>query len=336
MKTQRLKTIVSRFADKKIAVVGDLMLDVYVWGKASRISPEAPVPVVQVSRKSCCLGGAANVMRNAVTLGGSVKAFGIIGNDEDGREIKTLFSEYGIIPDTVQVDSSRRTTQKQRVIAGAQQLLRVDYEDTEAVPAECRELIVSQLVKLIDRGEIDAVIFEDYGKGLLEESMLQRIVDAACRKNIITALDPKPGHLMRVKGLTVMKPNRTEAFAMAGVFQKDSGVAVADDHDLKLVAEKLLEEWKPEHLLISLAAQGMALFRKNAEIVIIPTRAREVYDVSGAGDTVIAAFTLAMTAGATPEEAAEIANHAAGIVVGKVGTVTVSADELIKSFDLED
>lgn len=189
---------------------------------------------------------------------------------------------------------------------------------------------------MIDRGEIDAVIFEDYGKGLLEESMLQRIVDAACRKNIITALDPKPGHLMHVKGLTVMKPNRTEAFAMAGVFQKDSGVAVADDHDLKLVAEKLLEEWRPEHLLISLAAQGMALFRKNAEIVIIPTRAREVYDVSGAGDTVIAAFTLAMTAGATPEEAAEIANHAAGIVVGKVGTVTVSADELIKSFDLED
>lgn len=333
MKKARLKKIVDKFRDIRIAVVGDLMLDVYIWGKASRISPEAPVPVVQVKDKSCCLGGAANVMRNIVTLGGKVEAYGVIGNDSDGKEIKELFAEYEIDPASLSVDKSRRTTKKERIIASAQQLLRVDFEDTEKLDDIIRQEIIASVKSLIDSKAVDAIIFEDYGKGVLNEDMLNQLIPAARKNNIITSLDPKPGHLLNVKGLTVMKPNRSEAFAITGTFQQGNGMAVEDDKQLHSVAQQILDEWEPEYLIISLAAQGMALFRKNADMVVIPTKAREVYDVSGAGDTVIAAFTLALSTGADPVEAAEIANHAAGIVVGKVGTVTVSKEELIESFN---
>jgi D-beta-D-heptose 7-phosphate kinase/D-beta-D-heptose 1-phosphate adenosyltransferase len=336
MKARKLKAIVDKFHKVKIAVVGDLMLDVYIWGKATRISPEAPVPIVQVKKKNSCLGGAANVMRNVVTLGGNVAAYGVIGDDHDGIEMKELFGDYSIGTDTLSVSTGRRTTNKQRVIASAQQLLRVDFEDTEPVEPSIREEIAQKLISLIERGEVNAVIFEDYGKGLLDDKLLQSVIDKAREKGVITALDPKPGHLLNVKGLTVMKPNRAEAFAMTGIFQKENGMSVREDHELHEVAQKLLDEWSPDHLLISLAAQGMALFRENEDMVVIPTRAREVYDVSGAGDTVIAAYTLSLAAGAEPHEAAEIANHAAGIVVGKVGTVTVSAEELVQSFHQED
>ena len=333
MKKTRLTQIVDKFRDMRIAVVGDLMLDVYIWGKTSRISPEAPVPIVQVKKKSCCLGGAANVMRNVVTLGGKVKAYGVIGNDSDGNEMKKLFESYSIDPASLSVDKSRRTTKKQRIIASAQQLLRVDFEDTEKLDDIIRQEIIIELKKLIDSKAVDAIIFEDYGKGVLNEEMLNQIIVCAREKNIITSLDPKPGHLLKVKGLTVMKPNRSEAFAITGTFSQGNGMAVKDDKQLHAVAAQILDEWEPDYLIISLAAQGMALFRKNAEMVVIPTKAREVYDVSGAGDTVIAAFTLALSTGADPVEAAEIANHAAGIVVGKVGTVTVSKDELLESFN---
>jgi len=335
MKKTRLTQIVDNFREIRIAVVGDLMLDVYIWGKASRISPEAPVPVVQVKKKSCCLGGAANVMRNVVTLGGNVKAYGVIGDDSGGDEMKKLFENYNIDPASLSIDKSRRTTQKERIIASAQQLLRVDFEDIEKLDDIIHQEIIIELKKLIDSQAIDAIIFEDYGKGVLNEKMLNQIIASAKENNIITSLDPKPGHLLKVKGLTVMKPNRSEAFAITGTFSQGNGIAVKDDKQLHAVAAQLLDEWEPDYLIISLAAQGMALFRKDAEMVVIPTKAREVYDVSGAGDTVIAAFTLALSTGADPVEAAEIANHAAGIVVGKVGTVTVSKDELLESFNRE-
>ncbi|MCP3965570.1 MAG: D-glycero-beta-D-manno-heptose-7-phosphate kinase [Lentisphaerae bacterium] len=336
MKKKRLEQIVRNFSNVRIAVVGDLMLDVYIWGDASRISPEAPVPVVQVKEKSSCLGGAANVMRNVVTLGGKVSAYGVVGDDYDGREVGSLLKKYDIDPSTLSVTKERRTTNKQRVIASAQQLLRVDFEDTIELDEAIRQQIVEKLIMLIENKAVDAVIFEDYGKGVLSEKMLQTVIDAARENGIITALDPKPGHLMQISNLTVMKPNRNEAFAMTGMFQRKNGCSVEKDTDLHEVADRLLEQWQPEQLLISLASQGMALFRDNADMVVIPTRAREVYDVSGAGDTVIAAYTLSIAAGANPEEAAEIANHAAGIVVGKVGTVTVSKEELIDSFWRED
>jgi D-beta-D-heptose 7-phosphate kinase/D-beta-D-heptose 1-phosphate adenosyltransferase len=335
MKRKRLTQIVDNFRDMKIAVVGDLMLDVYIWGKASRISPEAPVPIVQVKKQNSCLGGAANVMRNVVTLGGRVNAYGVIGDDSAGREIKELFRDYDIDPATLSVDGTRRTTKKQRIIASAQQLLRVDFEDTEKIDDIIRAEIIDKVKKLIDNRAVDAIIFEDYGKGVLNEKMLEQIIASANKNNIITSLDPNPGHQLKVKGLSVMKPNRSEAFALTGTFPQENGMPVEADTQLHAVAARLLEEWEPEYLIISLAAQGMALFRKDEKMVVIPTKAREVYDVSGAGDTVIAAFTLALCAGADPVEAAEIANHAAGIVVGKVGTVTVSKDELLESFNRE-
>lgn len=272
-------------------------------------------------------------MRNVVTLGGNVEAYGVIGDDSGGDEMKRLFENYNINPASLSIDKSRRTTQKERIIASAQQLLRVDFEDTEKLDDVIRQEMITELKKLIDSDSIDAIIFEDYGKGVLNEEMLNQIVARAKEKNIITALDPKPGHLLKVKGLTVMKPNRSEAFAITGTFSQGNGMAVEDDKQLHEVAAQLLDEWEPEYLIISLAAQGMALFRKDADMVVIPTKAREVYDVSGAGDTVIAAFTLALSTGADPVEAAEIANHAAGIVVGKVGTVTVSKEELLESFN---
>jgi len=331
----RLVELVQAFPGKRIAVIGDLMLDVYVWGRATRISPEAPVPIVQVKNRTQCLGGAANVMRNVATLGGSSEAFGMIGDDSNGKAMLGMLNDYHIGTTGVMVDPARRTTEKQRIIAGTQQLLRIDYEDLEEAPATCRQGIVDRVKALLRDRALDAVIFEDYAKGLLESGMAQEIVDAARAAGVIVALDPNPKHPLLLKGLTVMKPNRAEAFALAGRYSGDTGAAPEQDAELKAVADFLMAEWHPEYLLISLAAQGLALFDRHGGFTVIPTLAREVFDVSGAGDTVIAAYTLALTAGATGVEAARIANHAAGIVVGKVGTVPVAAAEVLNSLKTE-
>ncbi|MDD2403767.1 MAG: PfkB family carbohydrate kinase [Victivallaceae bacterium] len=330
---KKLTAAIDRFKGCKVAVVGDLMLDVYIWGSATRISPEAPVPVIRVTRENSCLGGAANVMRNLITLGADACAFGVIGNDHNGAELRRQLDDYGIEISGLISDSSRRTTEKQRVIAGTQQLLRIDYEDTGNVSLEHRASILENLLFLIDQKSIDAIIFEDYGKGVLEETLLEKIIPAACAAGIITTLDPKPGHIRPVKGLTAMKPNRSEAFAMAGMVQHENDLAPENDLALHQVAEILMNEWEPEYLVISLASRGMALFQRNRNMTVIPTRAREVFDVSGAGDTVIAASTLALASGADIVSAVQIANFAAGIVVGKIGTVTVSKEELIKSLE---
>lgn len=322
MNKERLVEIIAGFSGKRIAVVGDMMLDVYLRGRADRISPEAPVPVVLIEKNSSCPGGAANVMRNLATLGGSPVAFGMIGGDANGAELCRQLTEYGVNHDHVRIDPSRQTTCKQRVVAGTQQLIRLDYEDVSPVPEWLREYIVEKVLSLIFSKEIDAIIFDDYNKGLLSSEMLSAIVPEANRHGVISALDPKPGNLSPVRGLTVIKPNRKEAFAMAA--SADS----ASDGDLDFVAEQLQKRWTPKYLLISLAAEGMALYSRNEIKTVIPTRAREVYDVSGAGDTVLAAFMLALVAGAAPTEAAEIGNYAAGVVVGKIGTVPVTADEL--------
>ncbi len=331
MSINRLKGLVNAFAGQRIAVIGDLMLDVYVWGKASRISPEAPVPVVQVRKRTHCLGGAANVMRNIVTLGGRSDAFGVIGCDANGETVISLLNEYEISHQGICRDQQRKTTEKQRVIAASQQLLRIDYEDLEPVAEATRKEMTEKVLELIDKREIAAIIFEDYAKGMLSQEMVQTITDAARRAGIIVALDPNPKHQMQVRDLTVMKPNRLEAYALAGKMQSDSSVAPAQDNELHEVASILMAQWHPDYLLISLAADGMALFSRDGKMTIIPTKAQEVYDVSGAGDTVIATFTLALAAGATGVEAAQIANHAAGVVVGKVGTVPVAREELLDS-----
>ena len=309
----RLEAVISGFSGKRIAVLGDVMLDVYLWGKVTRISPEAPVPVVNVERRTSCLGGAANVMRNVATLGAKSFGFGMVGADPTGDEVIQALGEYRIDAAAVLRDANRRTTEKKRVIAGGQQLFREDYEDTFSADDGLRRKLVDGIIDLIRKRELDAVIFEDYNKGMLAEWMLEEIIVEAKKAGVVTALDPKPNSMRPVRGITVIKPNRLEAFALAGRPDRSGGtVAPAQDRELTAVAAELLNAWEPEHLLISLAAQGMALYdRRHPEPQVIPTRAREVFDVSGAGDTVTATFALSLVSGATPVEAAELANRAA-------------------------
>ncbi len=329
MDEMNLDRFIDRFKQLRVAVLGDLMLDVYIRGDAKRLSPEAPVPVLDVTGISSCLGGAGNVMRNLVTLGGRSMAFGMIGNDDAGRRMLEELRGYGIASEGVLRDAARRTTEKQRILSGHQQLLRLDYEDTYPASGPIREKLVEQILHLIRDREIDALIFEDYRKGLLDSSMLGAIVPEAVQNGVITALDPKPGNLEPVKGLTIIKPNRAEALSMSGLTALHG-----EPPSLEQIASTLLHQWQPEHLLISLAQDGLALFNGSGKKTFIPTRAKEVFDVSGAGDTVIATVTMAMAAGASPEAAAELGNYAAGIVVGKVGTATVSEAELRQEIKL--
>ena len=323
--------IVDNFAGKRVAVVGDLMMDAYIFGNARRISPEAPVPVVETEREEYCLGGAGNVMRNVVTLGGRAVAYSVLGDDLNAAQVRNMLNDYGIDHTGVLVDPTRCTTRKQRVLAGGQQLLRIDYECCEALAEEYRQTLKMRLLDDIANDRVDAIIFEDYAKGVLSYDMMQDVVIAARKRNIITALDPKPGNLEPVRGITLMKPNRVEAFEMARKRHHYRECPAVEDPILAEVAGDIQREWEVELLLISLAAQGMALFRADEESVLIPTQAREVYDVSGAGDTVISTYTLALCAGADPVAAAIVANCAAGIVVGKIGTVAVEKSELIES-----
>lgn len=328
MKSEKLNDILNRFPNCRIAVIGDLMIDSYIWGSVERISPEAPVPVVQVTKTSCCLGGAANVMRNIVTLGGKVDAFGLVGNDDNGDLIRKLLGEYNIDPAGVLSDPARPSIRKERVICGSQQLLRIDYENPVAASEELRRSLTDKVKDHIKSGAVQAVILEDYAKGLFSESMAQEIIDCANACNVITVLDPNPRNKMYLHGLTVMKPNRSEAFAMANIAATPQSGDAAKDASLQEVAQVITSQWQVKHLLISLAAQGMAIFNSDGSSKVIPTRAREVYDVSGAGDTVVATTALAMAAGADAENAAELANYAAGEVVRKLGTATVSSAEL--------
>lgn len=330
-----VKKILKNSLSKHIVVLGDLMLDIYLRGSATRLSQEAPVPIVQIKNKKACLGGASNVMRNLSALSGcSISAFGAIGDDDSGRLLRGLLKEGRIDTSNVLIDKTRRTTEKQRVLAGNQQVVRMDFEDTRPVPDSIRNKLVDSLKSKIRKKQVDAIIFEDYAKGLLEKDMLQEVVDLAVKYGVYTSLDPHPGHPMEVRSLSLMTPNRLEAFGLAGVYHFDAAPVVEKDKNLIAVAEKIIDSWSPESLLITLGHQGMALFEKKSpdKMFVIPTIAREVFDVSGAGDTVIATYTLCMTAGAKSCDAAVISNHAAGIVVGKIGTAVPSVQELLDSF----
>lgn len=332
---QRFRQILDSCAGLNIAVIGDLMLDVYLTGSASRMSQEAPVPVLHVTKEQDSrLGGAANVLRNITALGAKAVAFGVIGGDASGKTLCRRLEEKAISHDFVFIDKTRRTTEKMRVMANSQQIVRIDFEDVSPVSPEFVEKMENALAKLIREKKIDALIFEDYNKGLLDSAMVQRIALLAKEHGVYTSLDPHPGHPMEVKHLSIMTPNRTEAFGLAGMYCYDAVSPVADDENLKRVAEKVLSSWECESLLITLGAQGMALFsRKHQTPHVIPTKAKEVFDVSGAGDTVIATYTLCRAAGATDVEAAEIANHAAGIVVGKIGTAVTTPEEMTAVFE---
>ena len=330
MKQDRLDKILSQASAKRIIVIGDLMLDEFVWGKVGRISPEAPVPVVQVTGESFFPGGAANVARNLRQFVGNTAVVGIVGKDRGGTRLRQLLAEEKIDTSSVIEDSTFQTIVKTRVIAGHQQVVRVDREEIRAPTPEQVARVTNELRSLLP--ETDAVIFEDYGKGFLSAELVRQICEDANTAGKIIAADPNPRHPLEWRKATVVKPNRTEAFLAAGVPCPDATEHPDKDEDLKRVGALLLERWETRLVLITLGEHGMMLFEQGKSPHHIPTKAQQVFDVSGAGDTAIALFTLALSCGATPIEAAEIANHASAVVVGKLGTATVSAEELRASF----
>jgi len=332
MHSKRVEELLGEFEKCRVAVLGDLMIDRYIWGKASRISQEAPVPVVCVDKATATPGGAANVLRNLSSLGAEALAFGVVGDDDSSRELAALLDDCAVAQSGVVREAARRTTEKTRIIAGNQQIVRVDTEDVTPPGESQTENLLSLLKKEIETGKLSAIIVQDYAKGMITREILQQVVELASKSNVPVALDPNSGHPFNVRGLTLLAPNRTEAFSLAGIYHSENRATFEEDRALHEVASKLQDLWSPQQLLITLGAAGLALFTEGNPAHHVPTQAREVFDVSGAGDTVIAAYVLALGSGASSEESCVIANHAAGVVVGKVGAAPIFPDELLQRF----
>ena len=305
-----------------VGVVGDLMLDRFVWGKVSRISPEAPVPVVTIEREDNHLGGAANVARNLSSLGGSPLLLGIVGADEAGSTLRRALGERGLSAEAVVSDSSRRTTVKTRIIAHSQQVVRADWESTDDISGEVEARTIALLEEVVLRSK--AVVLSDYSKGALTPKVIQRAIAASKDRGVPILVDPKVHRYRLYRGVTLVTPNLNEAARFTGIDVRAEG-------DLELAAGKILEELECEAVLITRGEQGMSLYERGRPALHIAAAAREVFDVTGAGDTVIATAALAMACGESLPRAAELANRAAGIVVGKLGTATVLPEELLAS-----
>ncbi len=320
----KARALLRRISRRRILVVGDVMLDHYIWGDATRISPEAPVPVVNVFSASDTVGGAANVAHNIAALGASVEVVGAIGSDYNGDKLRSHLKAKGIEFDPRFVLKDARTITKTRVVVRNQQLCRLDHEDA---PATYRKLLADpKRLQLLERkiAGADGVIFSDYAKGVLTTESIAHIAAAARRLKKFTALDPKPASGNQFRDLDLITPNRKEAIELAGL-----QLSGDDQNDHAKVCRRIWEEHRSANLVVTLGSDGMLISRGGRLEKTIPTAARQVYDVSGAGDTVIAAMTLALTSGASLEEAAHFANAAAGVVVGKLGTATVTPDELL-------
>ena len=319
MNTQELVPFISQFKNARIMVVGDLMVDEYIWGSVSRISPEAPVPVVSVTSESLRLGGAGNVVNNIYTLGGKVRIGGVVGNDEMGRKITQDLHKMGIDTRGVVVEPDWITTVKTRIIAHNQQVVRYDREIVRAIRPEALHKILSLLEEWMN--EVDAVLISDYGKGVICPELVERVRSLTLGAGKILSVDPKVKNFPLFQEVTIITPNHHEAGQAAGRW-------VQSEEDLLEVGRQLLQQWHFKSLLITRGEKGMTLFQDTREVTNIPTMAKEVYDVTGAGDTVISVLTLALAAGADPKQAALLSNYAAGIVVGEVGTATLKASEL--------
>jgi rfaE bifunctional protein kinase chain/domain len=318
-KKQRLDEIFQNFNNKRIFVIGDLMLDVYIWGKVGRISPEAPVPIVEVQEESYRFGGAANVGMNVKSLGGIPVLVGVIGYDKEGTVIDALMEENDLEKDGIFYDDNRPTTVKTRIIAHSQHVVRVDKEDKKDISEEMENKILQFLQQR--KNEIDGIILEDYNKGVLTKNLIRQVIDFANQNKILITVDPKFDNFFEYQNVTVFKPNRKETEDALGI-KLDSEERVFE------AGRRLKEKLNPEYLLLTRGEKGMTLFSKNGDVHTIPTRARKVADVSGAGDTVIATITMALAAGAEIEEAATIANRAAGLVCEEVGVVPINRELL--------
>jgi D-glycero-beta-D-manno-heptose-7-phosphate kinase len=336
MDLSRLEQILDRAPSMRITVIGDLMLDEFVWGKVGRISPEAPVPVVEVTGESFYPGGAANVARNLREFVHGVAVIGMLGKDRSGQQLRELLTAQNIDTSNAIEDETLSTIVKTRIIALHQQVVRVDREKIVSPSPEQIAKVVAAVRNAIQK--TDAIIFEDYGKGFVTTELVCQIAQEARAAGKIVAADPNPRHSVDWRGVTVIKPNRAEAFLASGVGWREPDEAPAKDANLRRAGEALLKKWETKYVLVTLGEHGMMLFQQNEAPHYIPTKARQVFDVSGAGDTAIALFTLGLICGATPIEAAEIANHGSAVVVSKLGTATVTRDELVASFreDSED
>jgi D-glycero-beta-D-manno-heptose-7-phosphate kinase len=323
----RLVELIGRFAGKRLLVAGDLMLDEFIWGRVARISPEAPVPVVHVTSESYYPGGAANVARNLREFTGDTAVMGLTGTDAPGERLRELLDRAGIDTRGVLRDRGATTTVKTRVIARNQQVVRVDRERPGALTEAQIGWAFDYLAQTVPA--VDGIVVADYGKGFLSQPLADEICRLARRHSKILTVDPHPHTSLVWRGATAIKPNRIETFSATGLARTPDPVEpVCRDGALLDAARKLRSLWQAGCLLVTLGEQGMLLLEGETAPLHLPARAKEVFDVSGAGDTAIAVFTLGLVAGADPAEAAELANRASGIVVGKVGTATVTAAEL--------
>jgi D-beta-D-heptose 7-phosphate kinase/D-beta-D-heptose 1-phosphate adenosyltransferase len=329
LSSRRVQSLLAAARRTRILIVGDLMLDQFVWGRVTRISPEAPVPVVEFERESFMPGGAANVAANAAALGARTSLCGVTGRDPAARRLLRLIQSQRVDCGGIVATSGRMTSRKIRVIAHQQQVARVDRETrSEITPALTRQLLQFARRELL---RCDAVVVGDYGKGVVTQSLLDELKRLCHARGIWLSVDPKPVHDLDLAGVSLITPNRKEAFELAGLTDPGRTLDPRTDPALRAMADRLLNRLRPALLLVTLGDQGLWLCGRNREPFLIPTMAREVFDVSGAGDTVIATFTVAIAAGAAPEEAAMLSNQAAGIVVGKVGTALVAPEELMVS-----
>lgn len=322
---EALLNLLSKFKGKRIAVLGDVGIDRYTQGSVDRISPEAPVPIVFVQSEYLKLGLAANVADNILVLGGKPELTGVIGNDKDAQDLCSMLKKKKITGNSLIVDSTRRTILKERVVAETQQMLRVDYESLHPLAKTIQKKVEAAIIKSTQSA--DALIIEDYAKGLLSQSMMRSAIAAAKKKKIPVLVDPHMKTPVEwYEGATCLTPNKREAEAL-------TRTRIYDEKSLIQVGHAIMRKTKSQSLLITLGKDGIAIFKNGkAKPTRIPTFAREVYDVSGAGDTVISVLALALACGAELEEAAYVANLAAGVEVSKRGTATVTQEEIVQAF----
>ena len=316
----RVRKLLRTATKRRVLVVGDVMLDHFLWGNVKRISPEAPVPVVDFESESFMPGGAANVARNLTAL----------GKDDGAKKLRAVLKTDGVDSDGLTAMNDHITTRKSRVIAHHQQVVRIDRETNASI----NERVTKRLLAAVERElpGVDAIVVGDYNKGVVTQELLAGLRALCQPRGIWLSLDPKPAHRLDLSGLSLITPNRQEVFELGGISDDTRQANPLKDKNLMTAVKAVLSAYTPALLLVTLGEQGMLLCRRGAKPVVIPTVAQEVFDVSGAGDTVIASFTLAIAAGASPLEATIFSNHAAGVVVGKMGTATVTPKELTGSF----
>lgn len=319
---KRLSDLKNKFKGKRIGIIGDMMLDIYFWGDVKRISPEAPVPVVEVENEFFRFGGAANCALNVISLGAIPEPIGVIGYDNFGAVFSSLLNESRISSKGIFIDETRPTTAKTRVIADKQHVVRIDKESKQNLNANLNNKILSYLKKIIH--SLDGIILQDYNKGVLNQSLIEQIIKLANSKKILITVDPKFNNFFLYKNVTVFKPNRKEA-------EDVLGIKIKSDEDISKVGKILLEKLKAKNVLLTLGAGGIAVFEKGKPEKRMPTKARKVADVSGAGDTVISTLTVALAAGANIIEASYLANYAGGLVCEEVGIVPIDSDKLFNT-----